>query len=709
MFDSYDIPPDAANGLKTEFLRLYPDFSSFDSPGVGFERDELMFKRKILGRFQEALSIERIEDLLQEGKGREVLEKMVQCSGGMVHFTSWDRTFGKDDTTRTATLSVLLEVTRGAWQGAVTLEPLFHCFRLYHRRPSWDALSVALWLFRPADYFPVKISAFRKLAKEELGAPLGTGAPQPDRFAELMAFVNAFRPIIQDWQPRDTIDLQSFIYALASRERGGIGAPLNEVFDSREEAHQVFGLFRLGMEKLGVALGDCEDPRMVITLPQNTGPEYPKRMNLIFGNWPVICFLAPYAYDTRFEFVCYRESVPECARLQKGKNQYPPSAWDEVRPEYDYAWVRVKLEDVDRPDVRKAFVQGMERMGQKFKDWKGCPYRNRHVPELLTAAYDADFLDALLSSGLPEMDECDADDPVPEESTLMPHQGCTLEEAMGDVFMDAEDFRQIVVALRHRLNVILQGAPGTGKTYAARRIAYALLGERDPQRVKMVQFHQSYGYEDFIQGWRPNESGGFILHDGHFKRFCERAENDQTRPYVFIIDEINRGNLSRIFGELMVLMEVDKRGLSMPLTYSPDDEFMIPPNVHILGLMNTADRSLAVVDYALRRRFSFASLSPCFDSPKFAEVLGAKNVSLQCARKIRVAMSELNHRIGKDLELLGPGCQIGHSFFVPNKPVEDEDRWYRDVVKWEILPLLEEYWVDAPEKIAEAQALLLNQ
>src|SRR5690606_1428410 len=184
----------------------------------------------------------------------------------------------------------------------------------------------------------------------------------------------------------------------------------------------------------------------------------------------------------------------------------------------------------------------------------------------------------------------------------------TLDDALDGLFLSRDQFTYILDQLGRKRNVILEGPPGVGKTFIAKRVAWALLGEKDPSRVEMVQFHQSYAYEDFVQGWRPAEAGGFDLRNGIFYEFCERAAGDDPeRPYVFIIDEINRGNLSKVFGELLMLIEGDKRGpdFAIPLTYSRarEERFYVPRNLYVLGMMNTADRSLAMVDYALRRRF----------------------------------------------------------------------------------------------------------
>jgi 5-methylcytosine-specific restriction protein B len=287
-----------------------------------------------------------------------------------------------------------------------------------------------------------------------------------------------------------------------------------------------------------------------------------------------------------------------------------------------------------------------------------------------------------------------------------------LEDALQGLFMPGEEFQAILDALGRKKCVILEGPPGVGKTFMARRLAYALMGVEAPERVEMVQFHQSYSYEDFVQGWRPNERGGFVLRDGVFHRFCKRAAAQPDRSFVFIIDEINRGNLSKIFGELLMLIEGDKRGkkFEIQLTYAQSDHerFSVPENVYILGLMNTADRSLALVDYALRRRFSFARLTPAFGSAGFAEHLERAGADESLVQRIVTRMTALNDEIRSDTSALGAGFEIGHSYFVPPAVAEEiGEAWYRSVILSEIEPLLREYWSDQPKKVrSKVEALL---
>ncbi len=281
----------------------------------------------------------------------------------------------------------------------------------------------------------------------------------------------------------------------------------------------------------------------------------------------------------------------------------------------------------------------------------------------------------------------------------------TIDDALIELFIEQSELEEIISTLKYKKNIILQGAPGVGKTFVAKRIAYLMMEEKDESRVQMIQFHQSYSYEDFIQGYRPTDNGGFEIKNGVFYEFCKKAQWDRDNDYFFIIDEINRGNLSKIFGELMMLIEKDKRGknFAIPLTYSKNEDeiFYLPKNLYFIGTMNTADRSLAMVDYALRRRFGFITLEPAFAKPKFKKFLYDCNVTENIVEMIIDKMISLNEKIASDNKNLGMGYRIGHSFFCPGKDiVPDPDwRWYEEVVKSEIAPLLREYWFDSIELV----------
>ncbi|MDZ4058031.1 MAG: AAA family ATPase, partial [Polynucleobacter sp.] len=275
----------------------------------------------------------------------------------------------------------------------------------------------------------------------------------------------------------------------------------------------------------------------------------------------------------------------------------------------------------------------------------------------------------------------------------------TLDDALETLFIERPMAEDLMLLWRAKKNIILQGPPGVGKSFAAQKLAFALIEAEDRARLGFVQFHQSYSYEDFVEGFRPTASG-FELKPGKFVEFCRRAEADPNRNYVFVIDEINRGNLSKILGELMLLIESDKRDTrwAMPLA-SGKVPFHVPSNVYIMGLMNTADRSLAVVDYALRRRFAFIDMVPNLDAPKFREQMEGAGLGKSLVDTIVQRVGALNREIIDDVANLGPGFAIGHSFFcaAPAKG-EDDYAWYTRVIQTEIVPLLREYWFDAPTK-----------
>ncbi|WP_162131010.1 MrcB family domain-containing protein [Bradyrhizobium genomosp. III] len=276
-------------------------------------------------------------------------------------------------------------------------------------------------------------------------------------------------------------------------------------------------------------------------------------------------------------------------------------------------------------------------------------------------------------------------------------QDLSLADLLKDIFVEREFFERLLQRLELKKNLVLQGPPGVGKTFLARRLAQAATQALESDRVGMVQFHASYAYEDFVQGYRPDGKGGFERRDGVFMRFCRRALADPARPYVFVIDEINRANLSKVFGELLMLIEADKRTelYAVELAYSTDDDarFYVPGNVHIIGLMNTADRSLALVDYALRRRFDFFTIMPGFETEQFRSHMLSNGMSDDLFSHLKQSFSELNKVIAEDRDL-GPGFVVGHSFFCDLPMTGDVEDAYNEVVDLEIIPLLREYWYE---------------
>ena len=278
---------------------------------------------------------------------------------------------------------------------------------------------------------------------------------------------------------------------------------------------------------------------------------------------------------------------------------------------------------------------------------------------------------------------------APVEKPIQPY---TKECFLKEVFMNEASYDSLCHLLHLKKNIILQGAPGVGKTFTAKRLAYSMIGHKEIEQVEMVQFHQNYSYEDFIMGYKPTEDGGFTLRPGIFYNFCKKAKCNPEKDYFFIIDEINRGNLSKVFGELLMLIENNYRDERIKLAYSGED-FCVPKNVYLIGLMNTADRSLAMIDYALRRRFSFIDIEPGFDTEGFKHY--QTDLHHDTFDKVIEAIKQLNSLIAAD-DSLGPGFCIGHSYFCEQKAITQE--WLENVVNYDIAPMLKEYWFDDPQK-----------
>lgn len=280
-------------------------------------------------------------------------------------------------------------------------------------------------------------------------------------------------------------------------------------------------------------------------------------------------------------------------------------------------------------------------------------------------------------------------------------------------FVPREKLEMMLARWRKKKNLILQGPPGTGKTWLARRLAYALMGECNADRLRAVQFHPNFSYEDFIRGWRPAGEGGLTLCDGPFLEMADMAGKSPDKVHVVLIEEINRGNPAQIFGEMLTLLEADKRtpdaALELAYRRADGERVYLPPNLYVIGTMNIADRSLALVDLALRRRFAFMELEPVFTDAWRDWVHEHCGVPKDELDRIGKKLEELNKVIAGKAGL-GPQYRVGHSYVTPpaGSKIENAGEWFRQIVVTEIELLLDEYWYDSPDEALAAKKLLLE-
>lgn len=376
---------------------------------------------------------------------------------------------------------------------------------------------------------------------------------------------------------------------------------------------------------------------------------------------------------------------------------------EEAKEWYFYTY-RVTIVEADASDelARRLIQFAFSDHKQDYEFWLRRPYwakRYRARPPTLTEI---------------ELEEEEEEADL-EETEITPYG---VENILGDgCFLDEDALNAALSRLSGKKNLILQGPPGTGKTWLAKRLGYALIGTRDRavirKRMRSIQFHPSLSYEDFVRGWRPDGDGGLSLIDGLFLEAVEAARAEPDRPYVVIIEEINRGNPAQIFGEMLTLLERDKRSEeeAIELAYRQEagERVFIPRNLFVIGTMNIADRSLALVDLALRRRFAFVTLETALNDRWRQWCIDQAGIDEAVLQRIQDLMAELNDEIAADRSL-GAQFRIGHSYVtpVPGETVPDGKGWFRAIVETEIAPLLEEYWFDNLDKAASHKERLLQ-
>ena len=568
----------------------------------------------------------------------------------------------------------------------------------------------------------------RKIIAKELAGLLGVSESIPDTFEGIPILNNQrtwFFAYSYKRQP-DDIDLLWEVFAQAIRFAESDDADARSAFvTAYDDATQRWGVgWNLTMGLYWIR------PWNFPTLDGQSQSYISKKLNIQIGmnGAKGRCSANDYlklleTLETRFQEDAYPvHSFPELS-LVAWRN--PDITKAEIQTRWKdnvYAKIRVlcsekKVSDFTRQEFQDRFL---EKLKEEFPQNKSTEFSVDRQMQLLRDTGELEFLsrgryrwlgfDPSLEDGLSEEEN------LPEEDKIVvtPIEPYSIDDIVAEgCFIAREKLEKILERLRTKKNLILQGPPGTGKTWLAKRLAFALMGQRDDSKLRAVQFHPNLSYEDFIRGWRPAGDGKLTLVDGPFVEIINAATEDPTPKYVIVIEEINRGNPAQIFGEMLTLLEADKRtpneALELSYKRSDDERIFMPDNLYVIGTMNIADRSLALVDLALRRRFAFIDLEPTLGEPWRNWVHSQWGIDLNILLKIEQRLIDLNKAIAADTSL-GSQFQVGHSYVTPplGISINDAQEWFRQVVETEIGPLLDEYWFDALDKSEKTRESLLE-
>jgi 5-methylcytosine-specific restriction protein B len=569
--------------------------------------------------------------------------------------------------------------------------------------------------------------ANRKVIARELASLLGVSEPVPDSFEGIPILNNQrtwFFSYSYKRQP-DDIDILWEVFAQAIAFTESDEAETRTAFaNAYDQATECWGVgWNLTMGLYWIR------PWNFVTLDSQSQSYINKKLNIQIGlnGAKGRCSASDYlkllkTLEVRFQENAYPvHSFPELS-LVAWRN--PDITEEQIQNRWQdnvYAKIKVLCSEKNASDFTRQEFQNrfLEQLKQEFPQNKSTEFSVDRQMQVLRDAGQLEFLsrgryrwlgfDPSLDDELPEEEDFQEED----EIVVTPTEPYSIDDILAEgCFVPREKLEKILDRLGTKKNLILQGPPGTGKTWLAKRLAFALMGQENDSKIRAVQFHPNLSYEDFVRGWRPTGDGKLSLVDGPFVEMIAAATKTPTSKHVIVIEEINRGNPAQIFGEMLTLLEVDKRtpneALELSYRRSHEERVFIPDNLYVIGTMNIADRSLALVDLALRRRFALIDLEPTLGDIWRNWVQSQCGVDAETLIEIEERLTTLNAAIAADTSL-GPQFQVGHSYVTPpfGVPISDAREWFRQVVETEIGPLLDEYWFDALEKSQEARERLL--
>jgi 5-methylcytosine-specific restriction enzyme B len=677
------LPAAVTNHLLQLLRREFPGWESVTDPR--FVAEEIDYKRAAATQAQEMLSAAELQQLL-DARDHEGFVKRLET---VAHSTNllWL------SVPRDGDLSILYHENLdpagfshalfGLLHGPEPVEERLDRYLNYlgeHDLPSrWAFPTYFLFLLYPEEEIFVKPSTTQWFLEQVGDTGVYQSTPSVPIYQRIRARFLQLRDSFAEYGVRDMIDVQSIVWPAhqhskqQSKPSPGrqLAQPFATIFSSYEEAEQVFEFFAETARKVG--LRGEQDDRFALTLRHNQ-----RVLRLNFGNWMLV------DYNGREKGHLNLALLSELVPPEYEMIDWGPSFARTERP------VQLFMLPLDLalnmpPDLSVAYEESMSYLSEYFLHWGGSTWRSSNQQALFAALFDDDKRDALLTGGIP----VSPGEQPPEPSPREPY---TTTDFLDRTHLLPETMDELLALLRDKRQIVLYGPPGTGKTYVARELGRLLTGQAAPlpEQLALIQFHPAYGYEDFMEGIRPRSQdagdGRFVVdypvERGIFRRFCETAR-EVDGPAVLIVDEINRGNIARIFGELMFLLEY--RDAEIILPYS-GDRFSIPENVYLIGTMNTADRSIALVDFALRRRFHFYPFRA--DAELLARWLESHPVDIPY-------LLPLYRRLSEDA-IDDPDYAIGPSYFMDKSLTEEKLRriWERSII-----PYLAEYHLDQRQSV----------
>ena len=707
----------ALDGMRELFLAWCPDFGDFEQRDGAYWETERAYKDEVIGKTTALIAGGGHADEL----GRGMYDVLQEPPANFVGWRTFANIKDADDAARNdvhAALGELLldgsEPAEAAARAAERIHPLIT------RRGLGNAafaqvrtlVTAALALARPDEAIAVKTRFMDRAAKQLTGRAMF--APQvmsAIEYRTFLALAQDLFTIMRDewrWRPRDLWDVQGFLWVASQDEAERPGDTLTQPAATARTITPATGSEVYWL--VGAAYGGTDD-QLARFLREgiwhvSTPDDRQRELTLSMRPGEPIAIKAAFRearhrvpFDARGHDVSAMRIKARGVIIRNWEDgEHVSVAWEQdYAPRTWYFYTNRTTIWKVRPGDPYAdqLLQFVFRNGeQQLSWWRNQPYWRERFGDRTESGSQPEERDFTIPLASIAADPYDVDSIVEE--------GC---------FLDRAWLYQVVEQVRAKKNLILQGPPGTGKTWLAKRLGYALLGAKDASRLTAIQFQPSMSYEDFVRGYRPVD-GKLQLADGLFLRLIDRALARPDEPHVLVIEEINRGNPSQIFGELLTLLEADKRkpGEALQLAYGEPgaDPVYVPENLHVIGTMNLADRSLALVDLALRRRFAFRTLRPALNARWRAWCTAKAGLPAAEVERIGQRMEALNGVIAGD-RALGEQFCVGHSFVTPltGSAPGDAKAWFAQVVETEIGPLLEEYWYDAPEKAREARAKLL--